>query len=283
MPPATQRSTPRCVDATAVLSQNQRMKMPTWFALVALVAFGPVSVLALALFWPKPPAEPPTYAGQRYDQKLAQSYVKAGCWQCHSVTTLRTELAADFGFQAGGVRPVGPDLSGVGRKFHRDWHVAHFADPQAVTPGSQMPAQQQLFSDVGSGKLTKIGEDVVGFLLTLTVDGPTRDPWPEAAGPSPGGDPKTGASVYAQHCAGCHGVSGQGDGPAAGYFKSTRAPVKLAQGEFYRVAAEVALEDSLYASITQGVPGTGMPSFAERLTDQQRADVAAYIRTLAGK
>ena len=35
---------------------------------------------------------------------------------------------------------VGPDLSFVGdRRPDRDWHLRHFSDPQAVSPGSIMP------------------------------------------------------------------------------------------------------------------------------------------------
>lgn len=262
------------------------MKTPLWFALVAALALGPVTLIALAVLWPASTEPAPEYTPQPWDDKLADlasHYVDAGCWQCHSVWALETELARNFGPHAAGGRPVGPDLSGIGNKYHRDWHVAHFADPQAITPGSQMPAQHQLFADLETGKLTPRGEKVIEFLLTLKHDSPLRKPWPTESAAAPAGDRKAGAEVYSQHCAGCHGAGGQGNGPAAKYFIFTRPPVKLAQGEWYRVAADAPLHDSLYATITQGIPGTGMPSFADTLTDQQRADVAAYVRHLAGK
>ncbi len=80
-------------------------------------------------------------------------YVREGCYLCHSqqVRPFRDEveryghysIAAeskfDKPFQWGSKR-TGPDLARVGGKYSNAWHVAHLENPQAIVPGSVMPA-----------------------------------------------------------------------------------------------------------------------------------------------
>jgi len=52
-------------------------------------------------------------------------YEANGCSACHMI---------------GGVGGTsGPDLTGVGTRHDRDWHIAHLKDPQSVVPDSAMP------------------------------------------------------------------------------------------------------------------------------------------------
>lgn len=69
------------------------------------------------------------------------------------------------------------------------------------------------------------------------------------------GDPATGEPLYRANCLGCHGPDGQG------------AHSMYPGGE---------LSDDLIETILEGL--SGMPSF-ERLTNQEIADLVAYIRT----
>ena len=84
-------------------------------------------------------------------------------------------------------------------------------------------------------------------------------------------DPARGATLYAQQCSVCHGESGAGDGPAS--VGMTPPPANLRDA--------VRLDRlSLYAifnTLTLGVEGTDMPSFADQLDDRQRWDLATYI------
>jgi cytochrome c oxidase cbb3-type subunit I/II len=80
-------------------------------------------------------------------------YVEEGCYNCHSqmVRPIRAEterygeyskpgeLIYDRPFQWGS-RRIGPDLHRVGGKYPHLWHVRHMQDPEAITPGSIMPA-----------------------------------------------------------------------------------------------------------------------------------------------
>jgi high-affinity iron transporter len=86
-------------------------------------------------------------------------------------------------------------------------------------------------------------------------------------------DPAAAAPLFGEYCAGCHGISGRGDGPAGAAFDP--APT-----DFHNV--ERARQRSLYglySTITLGVQGTGMPSFAN-LTETQRWALAFYVAGL---
>ena len=77
-----------------------------------------------------------------------------------------------------------------------------------------------------------------------------------------------GASVYAAHCAECHGDNGAGDGFAAGELPimPTNFTVKRpGLGESIRV-------------LRYGVPGTSMAPWTDRLNDEERVAAAHFVR-----
>jgi mono/diheme cytochrome c family protein len=83
----------------------------------------------------------------------------------------------------------------------------------------------------------------------------------------------TGRRLYEGFCAACHGVHGAGDGPAAaGVFPR---PVDL------RVHVPMHTDGQLYLWITEGLAGTAMPAFRDRLTEEERWHVVNYLRVLA--
>ncbi len=99
-------------------------------------------------------------------------YIREGCYVCHSqmIRPMRDEveryghysLAAesqyDHPFQWGSKR-TGPDLARVGGRYSDEWHVDHFADPQAVVPESIMPKYAYLMDNMIDGKYI---QDVIG-------------------------------------------------------------------------------------------------------------------------
>lgn len=84
-------------------------------------------------------------------------------------------------------------------------------------------------------------------------------------------DAARGAALYAQNCSICHGDTGLGDGPAGVGLEP--APANLRNAERLD---QLSLFD-LYNTLTLGIDGTEMPSFADQLDERQRWDVAAYI------
>jgi mono/diheme cytochrome c family protein len=89
----------------------------------------------------------------------------------------------------------------------------------------------------------------------LTACGDTDDDEGNGSG---NGDPTAGKAVYDVHCAGCHGASGEGS------------------GNYPSVAGEGGSE--AIDIVTNG--DDAMPAFGGTLTEQEIADVVAYLDTL---
>lgn len=84
-----------------------------------------------------------------------------------------------------------------------------------------------------------------------------------------------GAKLYAEACASCHGVAGQGDGPNAALHDPRPA-------DFTDRGRALTLPlSAVYATITYGIDGTAMASFAESYDDASRFDLAFYVGSLA--
>jgi cytochrome c oxidase cbb3-type subunit I/II len=87
-----------------------------------------------------------------------------------------------------------------------------------------------------------------------------------------------GKEVYARRCVGCHGVTGDGNGPAATFLFNQR-PRNFTLGVFkFRLTQKpVPTDGDLLRTITRGVRGTAMPAWYELpLTD--RLAVIQYIK-----
>ena len=192
-------------------------------------------------------------------------------WMAGAAATLSLEAEA-----------IDTDLAGVGERYHPQWHEAHFWQPDAIYHGSQMPAQRQLFTREAQPKLTEQGKDVIAFLMTLKAPSGINKPWPEGPHTAPEGNANQGAVLFMRECTGCHGVQGMGVGPAARFFKSLRKPPAFASDQLIFLQVADTKLDSIYTMITNGVPGSAMPGFGNRLTDQERADLAAYVAKLGG-
>lgn len=82
-----------------------------------------------------------------------------------------------------------------------------------------------------------------------------------------------GVLIYRQNCAICHGVSLQGDGPMAPSLSPPPANLM--------VHVPLHSDMDLANWIAHGYPGSAMPAFAGKLTEQQRWDVLNYIKSLA--
>ena len=82
-----------------------------------------------------------------------------------------------------------------------------------------------------------------------------------------------GQAVYTERCLNCHGPAGKGDGMVATTLNPPPADLT--------VHVNAHPDGQLFEWITDGIPGSAMPSFHSLLTDQQRWDVLNYLHTLA--
>lgn len=88
-----------------------------------------------------------------------------------------------------------------------------------------------------------------------------------------------GKEVYQRRCLGCHGVKGDGNGPAAAFMPHDR-PRNFNLGVFkFRLTPSGSLPDDgdLLRTITRGVRGTAMPSWHE-LAQKDSLAVIQYIK-----
>ena len=86
-------------------------------------------------------------------------------------------------------------------------------------------------------------------------------------------DLERGRSYYVQLCLPCHGDSGRGNGEWA--YRMTPRPSDLTAG---RTTSRT--DEGLRAEIGEGVAGTAMRGWEDRLSDVQIGQVIGYVRHL---
>jgi putative copper resistance protein D len=82
-----------------------------------------------------------------------------------------------------------------------------------------------------------------------------------------------GRRLYQENCLICHGSLAKGDGPAA--FTLNPRPFNL------QVHVPLHPTGEVFYWISEGVAGTGMPAWKEKLTPEQRWQIIRYIDALA--
>lgn len=94
-------------------------------------------------------------------------------------------------------------------------------------------------------------------------------------------DQSEGKRLYQTYCAGCHGASGKGDGPAG-----KTLPVKPADHTNAKKMSQYS-DDHLFTVISRGGTSVGkssqMPAWGAVLKEAQIHEVVSYIRTLTLK
>jgi len=83
-----------------------------------------------------------------------------------------------------------------------------------------------------------------------------------------------GMTLYAAHCATCHGRSGRGDGPGGAGLPKPPADLTAPHTRQHTAG-------DLFWWITHGIRATGMPAFAETLSEDERWDLINFLRALS--
>ncbi len=95
---------------------------------------------------------------------------------------------------------------------------------------------------------------------------------------------EAGKKLYERRCMPCHGEHGAGDGPAADVMDPR--PRDFTKGLFkIRSTAhnELPTDADLYRTISRGIPGSGMPAWKRLLSEDERLQVIAYVKTFSDK
>jgi mono/diheme cytochrome c family protein len=95
-------------------------------------------------------------------------------------------------------------------------------------------------------------------------------------------DTTKGKAVYLKWCAGCHGETGGGDGPAAAAMLPRP---RNFTGAIYKIrttaSGQLPTDADLMRAIDEGLPGSAMPAWKSRLSDAERRNVMAYLKTFS--
>jgi mono/diheme cytochrome c family protein len=106
-----------------------------------------------------------------------------------------------------------------------------------------------------------------------------------AAQPKPSdeiGNLSAGQQLYRQHCAGCHGVEGNGQGVAAGLLYPKPRNFRLGRYKLVSTDNSVPTRDDFDALLVRGMPGSSMPSWSH-LSAEQRGLLIDEIVRLTGE
>lgn len=138
--------------------------------------------------------------------------------------------------------------------------------------GEKVALQKQV-EDLQVAIAGKAAPDVVAG-LARTLAAQLVKAYPVPLTPSAVPDFQRGQNLYAEHCASCHGATGDGKGPASRELN----PPPIAFTDKERASERSIF--ALYQVIGQGLDGTSMASFAH-LSSQDRWALAFYVGSLA--
>ncbi len=215
--------------------------------------------------------------------------------------TLAWETIFDYP-QLWGTRRIGPDLSREAQARSSDWQLAHLYAPHNLVRDSVMPAYPWLFNGAPD-RPRQAALDLLAYLETLGRDRALAGQEGEAHAraacdcsddekrfafgvPALNANPATarrsgqhpelrsaqhserGEALYGQYCAGCHGISGQGDGLGAAGLHPR--PANFAENRYTL--------DGVGAALWNGVAGTAMPAWRDLSVD----DLSALAEVVRG-
>ena len=92
-----------------------------------------------------------------------------------------------------------------------------------------------------------------------------------------------GAVLYGRYCASCHGVDGDGKGPAASALAAPPRDFREARFQYASGSPEqLPTQEELIRIIQRGVPERGMPGW-KGLRDEDLSALAFYIKTFSAR
>jgi cytochrome c oxidase cbb3-type subunit 2 len=245
-------------------------------------------------------------------------YQRESCVQCHTQTVrpLRTEVlrygdyskAGEFYYDhpfLWGSKRTGPDLAREGGKRPDAWHVAHYENPQAITPRSNMPPYPWLKTAKLDPVTVKAHMDALGLPYTAAqiselagktemdalvaytqqlghaVEKKKAGGAVDLAAVNPfGTSPQAvarGQKLFEQSCSVCHGDEGHGGiGPSLVNGKFLGEPGHGTDGAYFAIISQGS--DAKKAIGRPGSPDGGMEAYAGQLSPDDIWSVVSWIR-----
>jgi mono/diheme cytochrome c family protein len=264
-----------------------------FFAVVAVAVFVP------SLIW-DPPQTTVAHPYTEEQQRGRELFYSNGCNYCHTQYVRAEDTAMGPVSDGGnyvfddpvilGSERTGPDLSYLGRKRSEAWEIEHLQDPRRYSPLSIMP-RFDFLSDADlqaiATYLFALGDRVAQVRMILPPEAyaglsnpvpyPVLTPvasdqsqgWPawQAAGL------QEGKELYVHYCLTCHGCAGNGLGSYAGTMAVT--PADYRQEPFRNMP-----DEQWFWHVSEGVPGTLMPTWKTSLSEEERWMVIGYVQQI---
>ena len=102
-----------------------------------------------------------------------------------------------------------------------------------------------------------------------------------AAGPVGSDEQGNPRGLYREHCAHCHGITGDGAGPTAAFLNPYPRDYRKGQFKFKSTpVGQKPTHDDLKRVVLEGIPGTAMPSF-KLLPDLEVEAMVEYVKYLS--
>jgi mono/diheme cytochrome c family protein len=278
-----------------------KMTFPTIVigGLIVFFAVVTVAVFVPGLIW-NPPQTTVAHPYTTLEEHGRQLFYSNGCNYCHTQYVREEDIGMGPVSQGGnyvfdnplilGSERTGPDLSYLGRKRSEAWEIAHLIDPRGYSPKSIMPSFEFLSDNDLTAIVTylfALGDRVAQERMILPPEmyAYLQDPiyYPQATPPTDNSsqgwatwqaaDLQEGKELYIDYCLTCHGCAGNGLGSYGGTMLVTPANFKQ---DPYRSMSD----DQWFWHVSEGIPGTLMPTWKESLTEDQRWKVIRYIQQM---
>ncbi|MBA3904770.1 MAG: hypothetical protein C0522_14045, partial [Rhodocyclaceae bacterium] len=93
-------------------------------------------------------------------------------------------------------------------------------------------------------------------------------------------DLEVGKKLYQRWCTQCHGDEGKGDGPAAEFVYPRPRDFTLAMFKVRKTpSGQLPTDHDLFNIISEGLPGTSMPAWKKFIPENDRWQLAHYVKT----
>jgi len=96
------------------------------------------------------------------------------------------------------------------------------------------------------------------------------------------GNAENGKKIYMKRCWWCHGKTGEADGPAAEFLIPPPRDFSMGVYKYKTSQAKdmVVMDEDIFKRISLGMPGTGMPAWSDMLSETDRWDLVAFVKSL---